>query len=363
MTISRLPADRDGLPSAPAVLRDVLAHYDLGMIHSVEPFSGGRRRAAKWIIQADRGRFLLKQRPAAKSRAARTRLAHAIQSRLMAAQYPLAKLVATRTGPSTLLTQDRYLYELFHWVEGARCNGSQAAIACAGRHLAQLHLHAGAVPESLEFPLGGFHDAARVRQHLKKMGLPSGSANSPAWRDAVAQLMVHYNGMSVQVNQLGFDDWPICANHGDWHPGNLLYRGDDVAAVLDFDALQVAPPVADVANGLLQFSLVAGDPRPAFWPAQCDHRRLLHFWEGYSRVFPLRSEHVAALPALMVETLVAEAVLPIAATGIFDQPHGLDFLQMILRKANWLVKHQPNLIDALQSVQDGRPSEASKAAS
>lgn len=306
---------------------------------------------------------MLKQRPVAKSRVARTCLAHTIQARLIAAHYPVAELVPTRAEQRTLLTEGRCLYELFHWIEGTRCNGSQAATATAGRQLAHLHRHAGPVPESLDFPLGGVHDADRVRQHLKKMGLQQGCVDLPAWRGSVDQLMVHYNSMSVQVNQQGFDCWPVCANHGDWHPGNLLYRGDTVVAVLDFDALQVAPSVADVANGLLQFSLVAGDPRPACWPAQCDHRRLLHFWDGYSRVLPLRSEQVVAIPALMAETLVAEAVLPIAATGIFDQPHGLDFLQMILRKVKWLVAHQSNLIDALQSVQGSHPSEASKAAS
>lgn len=175
--------------------------------------------------------------------------------------------------------------------------------------------------------------------------------------------MVLYNRSSVRVNQQGFDSWPVCVNHGDWHPGNLLYRDDAVVAVLDFDALQVAPAVADIANGLLQFSLVAGDPRPAHWPAQCDHRRLLYFWGGYCCVSSLHQEQIAAIVDLMVETLVAEAVLPIAATGIFDQPHGLDFLQMILRKVKWFLAHRSTLVDALQSVHASNGGEAAKAAS
>ena len=165
------------------------------------------------------------------------------------------------------------------------------------------------------------------------------------------------------MNQYGFDRWPQHVNHGDWHPGNLLFQGDQVAAVLDFDTIQIVPAVADLANGLLQFSLVASDPRPSHWPAHCDHRRLLHFWNGYCRVAPLSPTEIAALPDLMVETLIAEAVLPIAATGVFDQPHGLDFILMIQRKVNWLIAHRQTLVQALQSVQDGHQGTVSKAAS
>ena len=174
--------------------------------------------------------------------------------------------------------------------------------------------------------------------------------------------MLQYNEAAVQVNQLGFESWSTGINHADWHPGNLLYKGTDVAAVLDFDAIQITPPVADVANGLLQFSLIAGDPQPAHWPAQCDYRRLLHFWGGYCKVIPLVPAQLASIPDLMVETLIAEAVLPIAATGIFDRPHGLDFLQMIIRKAVWLAKHRQTLVHALQAVQQGHNGSA-KAAS
>jgi homoserine kinase type II len=355
--------DRTVQTSHKTVLNDVLAHYNLGTIHSMESFSGGRRRAAKWIIQTDRGRYLLKQRPAASRRVARTRLAHTLQGYLRAAHFPLAELVPTQDDGKTLLTRGRYLYELFHWIEGQRCSGTEAAITAAGRQMGCMHRHAAPLPASLEIPIGGFHDADRVRQHLKKLGQPRDSANAAVWRGSVDSLMMYYNRCSVRVNQQGYESWPVCANHGDWHPGNLLYRGDKVVAVLDFDALQVAPAVADIANGLLQFSLVAGDPRPSHWPARCDHRRLLYFWGGYCEVASLQKEQIAAIIDLMAETLVAEAVLPIAATGIFDQPHGLDFLQMILRKVNWLLTHRSPLVDALQSIHASHSGQASKAAS
>jgi len=47
----------------------------------------------------------------------------------------------------------------------------------------------------------------------------------------------------------------------------------------------------------------------------------------------------------MIETMIAEAVLPIVATGFFGHLSGTDFLEMIMRKTNWLKKNREELIE------------------
>ena len=54
-------------------------------------------------------------------------------------------------------------------------------------------------------------------------------------------------------------------------------------------------------------------------------------------------EALESLVDLMIETMIAESVLPIAATGFFGHHHGADFLQMIRRKAEWLKENRENL--------------------
>ena len=51
----------------------------------------------------------------------------------------------------------------------------------------------------------------------------------------------------------------------------------------------------------------------------------------------------------MIETMIAEAVLPIAATGFFGHLHGTDFLLMIRRKAEWLSKNRDKLTELISS--------------
>ena len=48
----------------------------------------------------------------------------------------------------------------------------------------------------------------------------------------------------------------------------------------------------------------------------------------------------------MIETIIAEAVLPVATTGFFGHLSGLDFLKMIRRKAQWLDKNRDALNNA-----------------
>ena len=47
----------------------------------------------------------------------------------------------------------------------------------------------------------------------------------------------------------------------------------------------------------------------------------------------------------MIEILIAEAVMPIAATGYFGRVSGLDFLKMILRKCRWIEDNRGALLD------------------
>ncbi|MHC4721045.1 MAG: phosphotransferase [Planctomycetota bacterium] len=137
--------------------------------------------------------------------------------------------------------------------------------------------------------------------------------------------------------------------HGDWHPGNMLFNDHRLAAVLDFDSVKVAPAVTDLANGMLQFSIVGDRPNPTDWPDYFDQAKLVQFLNGYCEVIELGKNELDSLLDLMVETMIAEAVLPVAATGFFGNLSGVDFLRMIVRKTEWLDKNREKLTEAMQA--------------
>ncbi len=100
---------------------------------------------------------------------------------------------------------------------------------------------------------------------------------------------------------------------------------------------------------MLQFSIVGSRPNPADWPAYLDQAKLTQFLNGYQQVIRLDKTMLNSLLDLMIETMIAEAVLPIAETGFFGNLTGLDFLKMIRRKAEWIDKNRDKLTQAMQS--------------
>jgi Ser/Thr protein kinase RdoA (MazF antagonist) len=332
----------------------VLSHYDIGVILQVKPLSGGNRSAPKMAIVSEQGKFLLKRRPKGKDDLYRVAFAHAVQSYLAKKAFPVTSLLSTRDKNTTVLQLNHHVYELFKFVTGSRYDGSEEATLDAGRQLAEFHRCLSDF--AYEFDLGGlkacFHDSSTVRRHLKTLGSDRASHPNKKMRAMAEALMVLYNESSVAVNELGFDSWEQQVIHGDWHPGNMLFSKSKLAAVLDFDSVRIAPPLTDLANGMLQFSIIGGRPNPKDWPDYLDREKLVQLLNGYKSEAacepPLLDRNkLESLIDLMIETMIAEAVLPIVATGFFGHLSGTDFLEMILRKANWLKKNRRELTEAI----------------
>jgi Ser/Thr protein kinase RdoA (MazF antagonist) len=290
---------------------------------------------------------VLKRRARGKDDPYRVAFAHSVQAHLAERRFPVAPLVPTRQA-DTMLHLNNHIYELFEYVVGTRYDGSAAATVDAGRQLSRFHKHLADFALHWRPLRGSFHDSAAVRGHLENLGTeqrfdePGGQL-----REAAEALEGVYDSSARRANELGFAAWAEQVVHGDWHPGNLLFSARRVTAVLDFDSIKMAAPATDVANAMLQFSIVAGRPNPADWPDYLDQAKLVQVLSGYQQVRPLPDTQVGCLPDLMIETMVAEAVLPVAATGFFGNLSGLDFLQVIRRKCDWINSNRETLVEAM----------------
>lgn len=328
-------------------LERVLSCYDIGKVDQTEPLTAGSRSAPKMIVISDQGKFLLKRRPKSKSDMYRVAFSHSVQMHLAEKNFPVSRLITTAQDNSTVLQLDHHIYELFSFITGVRYNGTAEATKDAGRQMAGFHKILSEFNYEIIKPLtGSFHDSGGVRNHLKTIGSETKAPLAPM-KYISDELMRLYERASVQVNSLGYDSWKPLIVHGDWHPGNMLFADDKVAAILDFDSIKIAPAVTDLANGMLQFSIVAGRPNPADWLDYLDTDRLVQFVDGYRDIRPLKVCKQEALIDLMIETMIAEAVLPVATTGFFGHMQGEGFLKMIRRKAKWINRNRKALKEAI----------------
>jgi Ser/Thr protein kinase RdoA (MazF antagonist) len=327
---------------SPSELAVVLSHYDIGVIESAKEFPRGSRKAPKLLLRSPRGRYLLKRRASGRDDPFKVAFSHALVAHLRERRFPVPALIGTRDEQNSLLQLGGHVYELFEYVQGDRYDGSLEQTTSAGGTLAEYHVAVAGFRTEWTPPIGSYHDSEMVRNGLNAIPTTTSGHDSVVGHEAellhlTQHLHERYDESAERVREAGFANWPVTIIHGDWHPGNMLFRGTKVCAVLDFDAARHQPRITDIAYGMLQFSILRSTTGPESWPAFGDETRTRRFLAGYLTRAPVPLEQRLVVADLMIEALIGETVLPIAVTGSFGHLPGFGVLQMVERKVNWLL--------------------------
>ncbi len=329
-----------------------LSHFDLGIIRSIVEFARGSRRAPKLIIEAHRGKFLFKRRAKGKDDLAKVAFTHQIQLSLAGQNFPLPHLLGTRDTNNSMLVLNNSIYEMFEYIEAGGYDGSLDSTFDSGRILGLYHKLLKSFRGDYRPPTGSYHNAGAIQQAIQNTvgSLPLETRPSTEIiNETIQSLARAYKQCAQSAEDLGLGGWGVQIVHGDWHPGNMLFRDRHVVAVIDYDAARLQQRVIDLANGALQFSILGGGEDTTKWPDYVDQTRFKRFMRGYDSVNVISKLELKAAPYLMCEAMIAEAVLPIAATGTFGRIDGFPFLQMIDRKVKWILSHMDELVAILES--------------
>ena len=322
-----------------------LSHYDIGIVSGIREYPRGSRRAPKVIIDCQRGTFLFKRRARGKDDPAKVAFAHQIQLALAAQNFPLPHLVGTGDRNNSMLALNGRIYELFEFIAGGEFDGSLLATFDAGRILGLFHKLLKGFLGDYKPAAGNYHGSATIRGAIQTTAnsLPADGRPADVVAQTVKSLDEAYGACGQKVADLGIAQWERQIVHGDWHPGNMLFRDNHVAAVIDYDSARLYQRVIDLANGALQFSIIGGGGDPAQWPPNVDEARFRQFLRGYDSVNVISRREIQAIPYLMCEAMIGESVLPIAATGSFGRMEGFPFLQMVEGKVRWILDHLEHL--------------------
>jgi len=338
----------------PGEIALVLSRYALGPLRTVQPFRRGSSRSAKALIHTyDGNAFLLKRLAHHTNDTDRVRFAQHIVRSLHEHALPVADIIQAkplaRGDEPGWISHAHHKYVLYRFVSGEHYRHTPEESNLAGRALAEFHTVAAEQPLDKAAYQPTYHDNANLPGHLERI---LKVIKTPDIRRVLSKLRASYANASARANKCGVNDWPNQIIHGDWHPGNILFGPGSPPALptmIDLDTCRVSPRVIDLANGALQFSITRKHDDPGTWPAELDTGLLSAFCTGYDSMdgAMISTGELQALPWLMIEALIVESAVPIAASGRFAGIDGDTFLQMICRKINWLESTHERLIRAL----------------
>ncbi|MFC9547185.1 phosphotransferase [Streptomyces sp. NPDC056956] len=290
------------VPHAPP-LRALLRRYAAGSAVSCAPVDEGLLNRG-YRLCTTRGRYFLKHHfdPETADPAAITRQ-HRATLRLAGLGVPVAPPLPARDG-RTVVVVGGHAFALHPWIDGRHRHGGQLSPPQCGRLGALL----GAVHHGLErvMPAHGRTAAAparsadpadtlaliddllaRVRRHR-----PADSFDALARHRLLERRVLLERHAHRRPPRGGAVGWV----HGDFHPFNLLYRGDAPAAIVDWDRLGVQPRAEEAVRAAAIFFV-----RPAGTLDLSRVRSFARAYRGASAATP--SELAAAVHRVWWERL------------------------------------------------------------
>ena len=189
----------------------------------------------------------LKARVAAGKTLAQTQHPNALTS--------IGKMVGTTTAVDyTLLSESINMLGMFD---------ENPKAAESGRVLAHFHDLLRTHPKGPSMNRRTYHIGSRVFEVLDELKailkVHENDAQLCGLDQPIEYLSNAYKQSYEAVEQVDFSSLPQCVVHGDWHPGNMLYKDDEIIAVIDFDSIRYSQRITDVAIGALQFSMRMGE--------------------------------------------------------------------------------------------------------
>jgi len=336
-----MPSEPVPAPPVPPEAIEALARWEVGVVTAMAPLPGGSSSSPKWIVQSNRGNLVLKCRAASASDPERIAFAQAFMQAVAARGVPVAMPIASRAGRGHERVAER-AWELFPFIDGERWSRRPGQARSAGEALGHMHAAGLDLVWHGHVQAASSHGNLQVLEALRRVPRAvqrvEPEVDMVALANACETLAEAYTEASATVEEVGYAQFDSQVVHGDFHPGNVIYAGDRVAAVIDFDAARLEPAVVDFANGLMQFACFRGTvTRVATWPAELDPLRLAAFTHAYARHGDRALvEQVDMVPPLMIEGCVSEASLPIARRGRFGPAKASEVLHLVARRVNWL---------------------------
>lgn len=268
-----------------------LALYSIDAPYRAELIEASKRNESFLVEGADGRRYVLR-RYRRNPDQRRVRFELAFQQQLYALGYPTSEIIASNEGELFVEAEGR-AWVLFTFVEGDEYDFSNMAqVAEAGRRLAEFHTITGTIDlEEIVLDINvqvrrwwthAEEDLAALEAMYRDDGVGEELAYLRAWR---ADLLQEWPLERVDALPTG---WV----HSDWHGRNMVFAGDELRGLFDFDPLHRCFFAEDLGHALFMFGReFRGSTR-----IRPEAARI--FLDAYRVVRPIDAEERAAIPMM-----------------------------------------------------------------
>jgi homoserine kinase type II len=217
-----------------------------GLETPIDVQRAGGTASLKWVLRTPFRRLLVRVRPDEFADDESVRFDHEVLGRLKKAGLPVPAPLATADG-DTWLSLDGRVYEVLEWVDGKPFDEADLdAVHEAGALLARFHRAlAEDIPPGKKNRRREDHPDL-LEPHLIALRKLTQDADRRRQLDEIArQLDLIRRDLDAGL----YASLPHSLIHGDFHPGNVRFRGSAVAAIYDFDYLSVQARTGTLAMG------------------------------------------------------------------------------------------------------------------
>ena len=281
-------------------IASVLAQYPLPHACAVSPIEASKLNDSFLVEDATGNRYLLR-RYRRNPEQARVRFQLRFQRELHARGFPTSEVIATASG-DPFASDGRTSWALFTFVEGDEYDFSRMGqVAEAGRRLAEFHTLTKSIdleevdieinPHPRRWWTEGEDEIAALERMFATDGVEEEVAYLRRWR------------------ALLLEQWPLSRRdalpagwvHSDFHGRNMVFVGDELRGLFDFDPLHRELWMEDIGHALFMF----GREFRGSTHIRSDAARL--FLDEYHRERPLASDERDFLPVAVALAWVPSA--------------------------------------------------------
>ena len=334
-------------------LRRALGYYDLGELRTARRIKRGFVND-NWAVEMAQGHYFLKRRHPHLHRPDLIRAQHDLMEWLRRAGFPAPAIVPTASG-ETFLALDGEFYEIHEYIEGQpydheRPEHLEEAATTLGRYHTCVQ---GFAPQALR-NLGALYSPTILRTTLTDLSEAWGLDRDPDLAQIAGQLKAHALDLTARLARHGA--LPHLVIHGDYYGGNLLFDGDRIVGVVDYDKARWQPRVIELAEALIYFATErSGHLKHIVYSGTLDLGVVHQFLAAYTDMVSLSEPEIHALPHLIRMIWLCASLNP-PLEPLMSPEAAPQAAPEVLALAGWAQAHASDIVEIGLAAQKNKCS-------